>query len=70
MEAGDPNDAKDVYAKLLEKALEGDIAAIREFLDRTMGKPGPADIEGGQTADDYARAFAAYELAKRSLPGA
>jgi len=34
-----PDDIKAAVAKLVEKALEGDVVAIRELLDRCVGKP-------------------------------
>lgn len=38
LEAVEPEDIAAVIAKLLERALAGDVAAIRELLDRTIGK--------------------------------
>ena len=39
-----------VVQALIDKAKDGDVAAIREVLDRTVGKtgPAPADDYGGQ----------------------
>lgn len=36
-------DIQAVIAKLIEQALEGNVMAIREVLDRTIGKAKPAD---------------------------
>jgi hypothetical protein len=38
----DPLALRRIAAKLIEKAEEGDLAAIREFADRLDGKPEPA----------------------------
>ena len=35
---------KAVAAKLIEKARAGELPAIREFLERTLGKPIEADL--------------------------
>lgn len=39
-----PDDIKAVVAKLIILAKEGDVVAIRELLDRTLGKPEPTDV--------------------------
>jgi hypothetical protein len=38
------SDAREIAAKLLEMAKGGDLAAIRELLDRTIGKPSQAEL--------------------------
>ena len=40
-----PAAARRLAKKLLERAQSGDLAAIRELLDRTVGKPVSADVE-------------------------
>jgi hypothetical protein len=37
-------DAKEIAAKLVEMAKGGDLAAIRELLDRTIGKPAATEL--------------------------
>lgn len=37
------DDVRNALNKLLEKVAEGDVVAIREFLDRTIGKAAPID---------------------------
>lgn len=39
-----PADAKAIAAKLIAQAKGGDMQAIREILDRTIGKPASADL--------------------------
>jgi hypothetical protein len=39
-----PAKAKRIARKLLEKAEQGDLAYIRELLDRTIGKPSTSDL--------------------------
>jgi hypothetical protein len=39
-----PTDAKAIAAKLIAQAKGGDLAAIRELLDRTIGKPATSDL--------------------------
>ena len=43
-------DLRAVWRALLDKAKQGDVAAIREVLDRTTGKPSPVadDADGGE----------------------
>ena len=44
MEAATPEALREVVRKLVEKAQEGHLPAIRELLDRTLGKPVEADL--------------------------
>ncbi|MEQ8770051.1 MAG: hypothetical protein RIB60_06035 [Phycisphaerales bacterium] len=46
-----PEDALAIWAKLKELAKEGDIAAIKEYLDRTVGKAVAYDPDGEQSAE-------------------
>jgi hypothetical protein len=39
-----PADAKEIAAVLIKLAKAGDLAAIRELLDRTVGKPAQAEV--------------------------
>ena len=39
-----PEQAGEIADKLIEKAKDGDLAAMRELLDRTIGKPSTGDI--------------------------
>lgn len=39
-----PDDLGRVMAKLVELALSGNVPAIRELLDRTIGRPQEADL--------------------------
>jgi hypothetical protein len=39
-----PADMREVVAALLAKAKSGDVAAVRELLERTLGKPQEADL--------------------------
>lgn len=39
-----PTEARRIAKRLLEQAKTGDLAAIRELLDRTIGKPATADV--------------------------
>jgi hypothetical protein len=39
-----PADAKAIAAELVTKAKTGDLAYIRELLDRTIGKPSSSDL--------------------------
>jgi hypothetical protein len=51
LSAVDPEDIEAVIAKLLEKALAGDVAAIKELLDRTIGRT-PLKAEIGFTENE------------------
>ncbi len=44
MEAVSPADLRAVVSKLLELAKGGNVTAIREVLERTLGKPVEADL--------------------------
>lgn len=44
MEAVSPDDLRAVVGKLIELAKGGNVPAIREVLDRTLGKPVEADL--------------------------
>ncbi len=39
-----PDDLRAVVAKLVQRAKDGDIRAIKELLDRTLGKPQETDL--------------------------
>lgn len=39
-----PNDIRAVVAKLVEMAKAGDLPAIKELLDRAVGRPAPSDV--------------------------
>ena len=39
-----PADANEIAVKLIANAKAGDLASIREILDRTIGKPATADL--------------------------
>lgn len=39
-----PQKAKEIAEALIKQASTGDMAAIRELLDRTIGKPAQADV--------------------------
>jgi hypothetical protein len=43
-----PQIKKAIMAKLMQMAAEGDIAAIREVLDRTEGKPIQPNVDMGE----------------------
>jgi len=43
--------AEEIARVLLEHAAAGDIKAVREVLDRTEGRPRPAEPEGGQAME-------------------
>jgi len=49
-----PEDIQAVVMVLLEKAKGGDMAAVRELLDRTVGKPGTMD-DDTMTAEEAHR---------------
>ena len=44
LEAVGTDDVVAIIAQLVRKAREGDLAAAREVLDRTIGKAGPGDL--------------------------
>ena len=44
LEAVTPEDIAAIIARLIEQAKGGDVRAIREVLDRTLGKPQEADF--------------------------
>jgi len=44
LQALTPAATKRIARKLLEKAEDGDLAYIRELLDRTIGKPSTSDL--------------------------
>ena len=44
MAAVTPKDMRAVAAKLIQMARDGDIRAIKELLDRTLGKPQETDL--------------------------
>lgn len=39
-----PQTIRAVVDRIVELALQGDLAACREVLDRCLGKPGPSDV--------------------------
>ena len=39
-----PSDAREIAERLILNAKAGDLASIREILDRTIGKPATADL--------------------------
>ncbi len=63
-----PEDIAAVVAALVEKARSGDVAAARELLDRTLGKPDALDstseqhITPGEVREAMSRIF---EVARR-----
>jgi hypothetical protein len=71
-----PDDISKVIATLLEAAKGGDVAAIRELLDRTIGKPssivsgadgGPIQIQAATNRRVFDSA-AFIELLRQQLP--
>lgn len=44
LDAVGTDDVVAIIAQLVRKAREGDLAAAREVLDRTIGKAGPGDL--------------------------
>lgn len=44
LEAVDEDDLKEAVRVLVAKAKQGDVVAIRELLDRTIGKAAPLDL--------------------------
>ena len=44
LEALKPEDARAIAERLIVNAKAGDLASIREILDRTIGKPATADL--------------------------
>ena len=44
LESVTPEDIAAIIARLIELAKEGDVRAIKEVLDRTLGKPQEADF--------------------------
>lgn len=44
LEAVTPEDIAEIVARLVELAKEGDVRAIKEVFDRTLGKPQEADF--------------------------
>lgn len=68
-EAAKPENVEAVMAVLLRKALDGDMAAIKEYLDRVVGKatqPVEADVSVNwrDKTPDEIRAAVADELTK------
>ena len=55
VEAVTEDDLRQVVTKLVELAKGGDLAAIRELLDRTMGKPVVAVAMAADVAGNTAR---------------
>lgn len=44
LEAVTPSDIEAIIKQLVTMARGGEISAIRELLDRVLGKPGPSDL--------------------------
>ena len=61
MDAVTPADVREIIEALIVRAKEGDIAAAREVLDRTLGKAGPGDDAG-----DSAPTVVRYQIVERS----
>ena len=60
LEAVTPDDVKAVAAKLVEMALGGDLAAIREVLDRTVGR---AEVAVAQHQHGHLHASVPWQVA-------
>lgn len=45
LEAVSPDDIAEIMQRLVQMAKEGDVAAIREVLNRVVGRPAPAEPE-------------------------
>tara|TARA_R110002111_G_C6003165_1_gene373396 strand:- start:6172 stop:6486 length:315 start_codon:yes stop_codon:yes gene_type:complete len=51
-----PEDIDAIIKKLLVRARDGDLAAIKEILDRCIGKPGQSDLmERIETLEELAK---------------
>lgn len=44
LRASKPDDVREIVQKLIDGAKAGDLAFIREFFDRTIGKPAQTDV--------------------------
>lgn len=73
LEAVTQKDMREVVKVLIKRAKEGDVAAIRELLDRCVGKPRQAfDVEVDGRPDSAARdpaEMSDVELAKSVIEG-
>lgn len=61
LEAVTEDDLRAVVAKLIERAKAGDIAAVKELLDRTLGRPSPGPPLDEQDATIFRAAIAMIE---------
>ena len=55
---GGDDAVRDMVKRLIENAIEGDIAAIREIADRLDGRPGQAAETSGELKTSYEDALA------------